>query len=187
MWDLPRPGLEPTSPALAGGFLTTAPPGKSQRTFSWARDVCSDVTALHLCVIPDSAPRSPNLTQGRAPDGGAHSRNCTWPTFLPKISLMAHNVHHERHPGTEPAGSTGSWSCPHSLWGLHPLRGGQRSANASWQGHCGHVVGQEPSAVGLPGFESWPYHILAVCPWTSYLTSIFFNLWNGNHAYLIGY
>ena len=28
MWDLPRPGLEPVSPALAGGFLTTAPPGK---------------------------------------------------------------------------------------------------------------------------------------------------------------
>ena len=25
---LPRPGLEPVSPALAGGFLTTAPPGK---------------------------------------------------------------------------------------------------------------------------------------------------------------
>ena len=29
MWDLPRPGLEPMSPALAGGYLTTAPPGKS--------------------------------------------------------------------------------------------------------------------------------------------------------------
>ena len=28
MWDLPRPGLEPVSPALAGGFSTTAPPGK---------------------------------------------------------------------------------------------------------------------------------------------------------------
>ena len=28
MWDLPRPGLEPVSPALAGGFPTTAPPGK---------------------------------------------------------------------------------------------------------------------------------------------------------------
>ena len=28
MWDLPRPGLEPMSPALAGGFFTTAPPGK---------------------------------------------------------------------------------------------------------------------------------------------------------------
>ena len=28
MWDLPGPGLKPVSPALAGGFLTTAPPGK---------------------------------------------------------------------------------------------------------------------------------------------------------------
>ena len=28
MWNLPRPGLEPVSPALAGGFSTTVPPGK---------------------------------------------------------------------------------------------------------------------------------------------------------------
>ena len=28
MWDLPGSGLESVSPALAGGFLTTAPPGK---------------------------------------------------------------------------------------------------------------------------------------------------------------
>ena len=28
MWDLPGPGLEPVSPALAGGFSTAAPPGK---------------------------------------------------------------------------------------------------------------------------------------------------------------
>ena len=28
MWDLPRPGLEPVSHALAGRFSTTAPPGK---------------------------------------------------------------------------------------------------------------------------------------------------------------
>ena len=28
MWDLPRPGLEPVSPALAGRFSTTAPPAK---------------------------------------------------------------------------------------------------------------------------------------------------------------
>ena len=31
IWDLPGPGLEPVSPALAGGFLTTAPPGKSKK------------------------------------------------------------------------------------------------------------------------------------------------------------
>ena len=28
MWGLPRSGIEPVSPALAGGSLTTAPPGK---------------------------------------------------------------------------------------------------------------------------------------------------------------
>ena len=38
IWDLPGPGLEPVSPALAGGFLTTAPPGKppiSQKSLVW--------------------------------------------------------------------------------------------------------------------------------------------------------
>ena len=38
MWDLPRPGLEPLSPALAGRFSTTAPPGKPQ------------LSVLHLVV-----------------------------------------------------------------------------------------------------------------------------------------
>ena len=28
MWDIPRPGFEPVSPALAGRFLTSVPPGK---------------------------------------------------------------------------------------------------------------------------------------------------------------
>ena len=30
MWDLPRPGLEPVSPALTGRLSTTVPPGKPQ-------------------------------------------------------------------------------------------------------------------------------------------------------------
>ena len=29
MWNLPEPGIEPVSPALAGGFLTAGPLGKS--------------------------------------------------------------------------------------------------------------------------------------------------------------
>ena len=32
-WDPPRPGLEPVSPALAGRFSTTAPPGKPKNYF----------------------------------------------------------------------------------------------------------------------------------------------------------
>ena len=35
MWDLPRPGLEPVSPALAGRFSTTAPPGKPYPFYNW--------------------------------------------------------------------------------------------------------------------------------------------------------
>ena len=31
MWDLHRPGIEPVSPALAGGLLTTRLPGKSSK------------------------------------------------------------------------------------------------------------------------------------------------------------
>ena len=33
MWDLPRPGLEPMSPTLAGRFSTTALPGKPPSSF----------------------------------------------------------------------------------------------------------------------------------------------------------
>ena len=33
MWDPPRQGLEPVSPALAGRLSTTAPPGKPKSSF----------------------------------------------------------------------------------------------------------------------------------------------------------
>ena len=52
MWDLPRPGLEPVSPALAGRFSTTAPPGKPlevavlMNTCSKPQDVSGSV---HCC------------------------------------------------------------------------------------------------------------------------------------------
>ena len=42
MWDLPRPGLEPVSPALAGRFLTTAPPGKPENSLFLKQIVMGD-------------------------------------------------------------------------------------------------------------------------------------------------
>ena len=45
MWDLPRPGLEPVSPALAGRFSTTAPRGKPQH-------LSFEVLSLGLCFLP---------------------------------------------------------------------------------------------------------------------------------------
>ena len=37
MWNLPRPGIESVSPALAGRFLSSAPPGKSQELIVWVQ------------------------------------------------------------------------------------------------------------------------------------------------------
>ena len=45
MWDLPRPGLEPVSPALAGRLSTTAPPGKPLT--SVLRGACNRNTYLY--------------------------------------------------------------------------------------------------------------------------------------------
>ena len=77
MWDLPRPGLESVSPALAGGFLTTAPPGKSPvfsfycchctRSFLIEIKAClsphnSSAGVLVLCIecAPSSSPGQPS-------------------------------------------------------------------------------------------------------------------------------
>ena len=53
MWDLPGPGLEPVCPALAGGFLTTVPPGKSLtcllKNNFWTSLV---VQRLRICLPP---------------------------------------------------------------------------------------------------------------------------------------
>ena len=43
MWDLPRPGLEPVSPALAGRFSTTVPPGKPGTVLKRSISVCSSL------------------------------------------------------------------------------------------------------------------------------------------------
>ena len=49
MWDLPRPGLEPVSPALAGRFSTTAPPGKPYFIFyTGIGGIVVSITAFHF-------------------------------------------------------------------------------------------------------------------------------------------
>ena len=43
IWDLPGPGIEPMSPALAGGFLTHEPPGNSPMA-GWTDFHCISIT-----------------------------------------------------------------------------------------------------------------------------------------------
>ena len=53
MWDLPRPGLEPMSLALAGRFSTTAPPGKPEKALISFRSVSlvSGLKSFHLSAF----------------------------------------------------------------------------------------------------------------------------------------
>ena len=57
MWDPPRPGLEPVSPALAGRFSTTAPPGKPHT------DVYSSL--IHNCQNLEATKMSFNGWMGK--------------------------------------------------------------------------------------------------------------------------
>ena len=50
MWDPPRPGPKPVSPALAGRLPTTAPPGKPS-LFLFLISPCSLYIATRLLVI----------------------------------------------------------------------------------------------------------------------------------------
>ena len=51
MWDLPRPGVEPVSPALAGAFFTTEETGKPIfYGFKYGKDdgICLAVQHIHF-------------------------------------------------------------------------------------------------------------------------------------------
>ena len=51
MWGLPGPGIEPMTPALAGGFLTTAPPGKKGHGILSSR-IYIPVPAIFILDLP---------------------------------------------------------------------------------------------------------------------------------------
>ena len=54
MWDLPGPGIEPVSPALAGGFPSTAPPGTFQTVVFEMPFVCLTLSdGSQACVLGD--------------------------------------------------------------------------------------------------------------------------------------
>ena len=56
MWDLPRPELEPVSPALAGRFSTSAPPGKP-----WTSTTSTSIIPLQGSPQSDHPPFIPGF------------------------------------------------------------------------------------------------------------------------------
>ena len=52
MWDPPRPGLEPVSPALAGRLSTTVPPGKPFPLLLFTKRILSIHNGLPQGALP---------------------------------------------------------------------------------------------------------------------------------------
>ena len=83
MWDPPRPGLEPVSPALAGGLPTTAPPGKPPMFPFWLcfpiLESSLKVNIMVLCYEGDE--KEVGLTErGGFPSSGRRLRSL-WPAL----------------------------------------------------------------------------------------------------------
>ena len=75
MWDLPGPGLEPVAPALAGGFSTTAPPGKSHFTYIKLVVELSMNFSLHTNIRLRTLRNGDRLQPYLCPERLAHSRH----------------------------------------------------------------------------------------------------------------
>ena len=74
MWDLPGPGLEPVSPALAGRFLTTAPPGKPCKAYFKKQEKDWNSLAVQWLGLGTFSTKGP----GSITDPGAKVPQATW-------------------------------------------------------------------------------------------------------------
>ena len=111
MWDLPGPGFKPVSLALAGGFLTTVPPGKPHplninlSIFLWLFGLPT-VGHTYFCLpstLPseNSAHYPPLLLQPRDPSRTfLFLPNSDW---LAQGWTMTHVNQSQFFPGTIPA------------------------------------------------------------------------------------
>ena len=98
MWDLPRLGLEPMSPVLAGRFLITVPPGKSKlhyflfnRCF-WAPIMCPNC-ATHCRRMQRN--RKQSLPLKSFPHSGRRdTREIPWKQLKTSLWKIRLNTHH---------------------------------------------------------------------------------------------
>ena len=90
MWDLPGPGLEPVSPALAGGFFTTAPQGKSRNNLSNANPTASPLCLKHF----QGSERPSAKYSGSRPPHSSSSAHLTlaWPCNASRSKLVPLNI-----------------------------------------------------------------------------------------------
>ena len=95
VWDLARPEMEPTSPALADGFLTTGPPGKSLYTLL----IWTCVPASNLCLGPLSGASSEGLPGFWFPTHPQDPLRLPWLMYCDQLCLTPPSVQKLRSQG----------------------------------------------------------------------------------------
>ena len=126
--DLPNPGIKPPSPALAGRFLPTEPPGKPViRAEGGVWPLCTFLAHLAGVFSFHSLPSSENALRGRlgsAPASGTWVASPSGPS--PHSSLMRASLRAQLSSWGLPGGYLGAtllFQDPLSTWGLwniHP-------------------------------------------------------------------
>ena len=113
MWNLPRPGVKPVSPALAGWFLTTGPPGRAclpSSSFKWGHQSYANQNSDYVRGEPE--PLNTGL--------GAHSQSRhSLPLNLARPRMWA-------QPLPSWASSVISYCGPARVWALVPNTGAVR-------------------------------------------------------------
>ena len=84
MWDLPRPGPEPASPALAGRLSTTAPPGKPPAHFLIGLFVFLILSCMSCLYILEINP----LSIYSFTNIFSHSEGCLFVLFVVSFALQ---------------------------------------------------------------------------------------------------
>ena len=113
MSDLPDPGIEPVSLALAGGFFTTEPPGKPQKHVLISSLKCHPLSAPHLLDA------LPSVLPWFLPGGISRDLQLLW-QIIPPHSWQSQHCPSQAMLGLEPryrrASSVLKNTCLNRLW-----------------------------------------------------------------------
>ena len=102
-WDLPGPGLELVSPALAGGFPTIAPPRKPLQTSLIGKEQLSLATRWPLAKVGSSYQIKPKSPLNKHPDSQIMpDSNEILVYFLTKNTDISIPLNYNTHPGFPP-------------------------------------------------------------------------------------
>ena len=132
MWDLPRPGLEPVSPALAGRLSTTAPPGKPHQVLLNRTDRFRAWWTSASSLSPFHPPIHPVWL---------HVAECSWVRSVPEGASSLYEPQNGENWQLIKYSSAWELPQPFSLWGF------VSRCSGSWgfreQGVCSSCIAQQ--------------------------------------------